>query len=137
MKFFILDIVNEQIKKYVLYMFTKLYIIITINNSSLDKNNMKFIIDCNFDLGKMIEKIFEDLELKYLLNNYMNLMWNISKKNEDIKIMKNKNQYEINLSFGLTELSIFYSLTYTIFLLNNIINLILCNYVNKEFFFYN
>ena len=55
-------------------MFTKLYIIITINNSSLDKNNMKFIIDCNFDLGKMIEKIFEDLELKYLLNNYMNLM---------------------------------------------------------------
>jgi hypothetical protein len=74
MKFFILDIVNEQIKKYVLYMFTKLYIIITINNSSLDKNNMKFIIDCNFDLGKMIEKIFEDLELKYLLNNYMNLM---------------------------------------------------------------
>jgi hypothetical protein len=85
----------------------------------------------------MIEKIFEDLELKYLLNNYMNLMWNISKKNEDIKIMKNKNQYEINLSFGLTELSIFYILTYTIFLLNNIINLILCNYVNKEFFFYN
>jgi hypothetical protein len=74
MKFFILDIVNEQIKKYVLYMFTKLYIIITINNSSLDKNNMKFIIDCNFDLGKMFEKIFEDLELKYLLNNYMNLM---------------------------------------------------------------
>ena len=51
--------------------------------------------------------------------------------------MINKNQYEINLSFGLTELSIFYILTYTIFLLNNIINLILCNYVNKEFFFYN